>query len=416
MKQTIAEKILARASGKEQVSPGDIVWAKPDLVQTMELQYPFFLKNLKDLKIDKIYDPTKVAIFIDHVIPVDSIEGAERNKRIKEFAKTHNITKLYEGCGISHQVVAEKGLARPGMLIVSDDTRSRTQGAFGAFGTCLELEVLMPLITGKIWMKVPESINATISGQVSKGVMSKDIILHIISDIKSDKADARALEFKGSVIENMDIDERMTICNVTSEVGAETGIINPDKKTIDYIKKRTSEPFNVLESDLDAEYIESFEYDVSNLEPQISFPPSPENAKPVSEATGIVINQAVIASCAAGRMDDLRIAAKVLRQGRVHDGVRMIISPGSQEVYLNALKAGLIEIFIKAGAVVTNAGCMPCYGKTGTLADGEVSIATITQNVPGRTGSRKSMIYLANAATVASSAIKGQITDPRIFL
>lgn len=418
MGMTITEKILARSSSKKKVSVGEIVLAKPDIAVNMDTFFPFIIKALNKIGIEGVWDPNRVIVVFDHKIPADSVNVAEMHKTIREFVKETGIKYFYDvgRGGISHQLMAEKGHARPGMLYVADDTHAITLGALGTFAVALGFDIVSVLTTGKTWFKVPESIKFNIVGNFDKGVMSRDLIQRIVGDLGSDGALYKVMEFDGPTVGAMSIDGRMTMCNAVNNAGAKTGIVNPDQKTIDYVKRRTKESFDVLKSDKDAEYTDILDYDVTKLEPQVTLPPTPVNVKSVVDVENVEIDQAYIGSCASGRMEDLRVAARILKGKRIHPRVRMFIVPSSQEVYQRATNEGLIEIFGQSSALVCAPSCGPCAGYWGTLAAYEVCVATSVLNTPGRMGSHKSQIYLASAATVASSAIEGKICDPRGFM
>ena len=415
---TISEKILASASGKKEVTPGEFVTAKPDLAVNMDTFFPFAIEALKKVGISKVWNPNKVVVNIDHKVPPESIAAAEKHKVIREFVKAQAIKYFYDigRHGITHQLMVERGHARPGMLYVADDTHATTLGALGAFAVALGFDILQVLATGTTWFKVPESIKFKVEGNLSKGVMSRDIIQRILGDIRSCGALYKAMEFVGSTIDQMNIEGRMTLCNTVNNAGAKTGIINPDQKTIDYVRERTKEPFREVRSDHDAYYDEVFDYEISKLEPQVAIHPNPVDVKPVTEIEGLEIDQGFIGSCASGRMEDLYIAAKILRNFKVHPNVRMLVVPSSQEVYLSAMREGLTHTLIQAGAIICAPSCGPCFGLWGVLGDKETCISTSVLNSPGRMGSHKAKIYLASAATVAASAIQGKITDPRDFV
>lgn len=420
MGMSISEKILARASGKDEVVAGEFVQAKPDMVAVTDttIFQKGVVEKLKELAVKKIPNPDKVSVTFDHRVPAYDILSAEMHKVIRQFVKEYSIKNIYDvgRHGISHQIMAEKGRALPGTLYVADDTHATTLGAFGAFACMLGIDLLNVFVTGENWFRVPESLKFNITGDFKKGVISRDLIALILSDIGL-KPMYKAMEFVGPTIKEMSIDGRMTLCNLVPIAEAKNGIINPDQKTIDYVKSRTNKSFKVLTSDPDAEYEEVFDYDVSTLEPLVAMPGTPNNAKSVVEIEGVDINQAYIGSCASGRMEDLRIAAKILKGRKINPNVRMLIFPSSQEIYRNALREGLIEIFLEAGATICNPTCGPCAGMhMGLLASDEVCIATSTLNIKGRMGSPNSKLYLASAATVTASAVEGKISDPRDFL
>ena len=319
------------------------------------------------------------------------------------------------GEGICHQVMIEKGHARPGMLVVGTDSHTTTYGAIGAFSTGIgATEMAAVWATGKLWLKVPETIKINITGDPPNLITSKDIILYIVGEIRSDGANYKAMEFYGETIEKMSIESRLTISNQSMEAGAKAAIIPPDEKTIEYVKSRTKEPFEIIRSDDDANYEKTLSFDVSNLEPMVACPHTVDNVKPVREVAGLSIDQAVLGSCTNGRLEDLELAAKIIDGKNIHKDVRLIVVPASREIYLKAIEKGVIQKLVKAGAIIINPGCGPCLGAhQGVLASGERAITSTNRNFKGRMGSPDSEVYLASPATVAASSIKGEITDPR---
>lgn len=415
MSSTISERILARASGNKKVEAGEIVDASVDLAMSHD-NAALVSKVFKEIGVDKVWDPDKIVIILDHRAPANIIKAAEAHKSIREFVKSQNIKNFYDiGEGICHQVVPEKGFVKPGMLIVGTDSHTTTYGAFGAFSTGIgATEMACVWATGKLWLKVPETIKMIIKGKLQDMVMAKDVILYIIGKIGSDGANYKAIEFYGETVKNFSVASRMTISNQAMEAGAKAAIVPPDEKTLDYLKGRVKGDVESISADKDANYEDVLEFDVSDLEPQVACPHTVDNVKPVSEVAGIEIDQAVLGSCTNGRLEDLEIAARILEGKRIASSVRMIVVPASREVYLEALKKGYIEIFLKAGATIINPGCGPCLGAhQGVLASGEKAITSTNRNFRGRMGSPDSEIYLASPATVAASAIKGEIADPR---
>lgn len=411
------EKILARASGEKEVSPGQIIDAKVDKAMMHDLTGPRVIDSFREIGVKRVWDPERIIVVFDHDVPPSTIKAAELQKKVRNFVREQGIKYLYDigRGGVCHVVMLEKGHVKPGELIVGADSHTVTYGALGAFATGVgATDMAAVLATGSIWLRVPETLKFEVSGKLQKRVYAKDLILHIIGMIGAEGANYKAMLFSGQTIRDLGIDGRATICNMSIEAGAKAGIIEPDEKTIKYVKERAGEPITPIRSDEDAEFTKVYEIDASRLEPQVAIPPSVDNVKPVSEVGGIEIQQGFIGTCTNGRLDDLRAAAEILKGRRVKDGVRLVIIPGSQEVYDRALKEGLIEIFIKAGAIVCGPGCGPCIGiSRGVLADDEVCISSANRNFVGRMGSPKSKVYLASPATVAASAIKGKITDPR---
>ncbi|MEM3673089.1 MAG: homoaconitase large subunit [Candidatus Bathyarchaeia archaeon] len=413
----ISEKILAKASGKKNVSPGEIVEATVDMAMINEITGPLAIEAFHKIGVEKVWDKKRIVMVLDHQVPADSVKSAELHKIMREFAKEQQIPNFYDVGfgGVCHQVMVEKGHVKPGELIVGADSHTCTYGALGAFATGVgSTEIASVFATGKIWLKVPETIKINVEGVFQKFVTAKDLILNLIGQIGADGATYKAMEFAGSTIERLSVGERMTLCNMVVEAGAKTGIVNPDEKTLAYVKNRTSGSFKPLKSDPDANYEKTVDLSVDELEPQVACPHSVDNVKAVSEVEGIPIDQAFIGSCTNGRIEDLRLAASIIKGKKVKNGVRMLITPASQEVYLDALKEGLLEIFVESGAYVCSPTCGACFGgHMGLLADGETCISSSNRNFVGRMGSPKAKIYLASPATVAASAVKGEITDPR---
>lgn len=412
----IIEKILAKSSCKEEVHPGEIVEANIDMAMTHDLTGPLAIKSFREIGAKKVWDRNKVVIILDHLVPASSVISASLHKIVRNFAKEQDIDNFYDvgRGGVCHQVMPEKGHVRPGELIVGSDSHTCTYGAFGAFATGIgSTEMAAVFATGKLWFRVPEVIKVEITGKFQKLITAKDLTLNIVGKIGADGAIYKGLEFGGSTIRNMTIDSRMVLSNMAVEMGAKAGLIEPDQKTVDYVKTRTDRPFSQVKNDADATYERVMNVDVSDMEPQVAVPHSVDNVKPVSEVEDVKIDQAFIGSCTNGRLEDLRVAAQILKSKKIAQGVRLIVIPASQEIYLNAINEGLIELFMDSGATVGNPNCGPCLGgHMGILAYGETCISTSNRNFIGRMGSTKSFVYLASPATVAASAIKGKITDP----
>ncbi len=384
-----------------------------------DLTGPLAVESFKKIGVKKVWDNERIVIILDHQVPADTVKSAELHKIMREFVKEQGIKNFYDVGfgGICHQIMPEKGHVRPGELIAGADSHTCTYGALGALGVGIgSTEMAGVFATGKLWLRVPKVIKINVEGEFQKFVTPKDLILNIIGQIRVDGAIYRGIEFSGPTIRNMSVDGRMTICNMVVEMGAKTGIVEPDEISIKYVKERTNKPFTILKSDSDAQetYEKTLNIDVTNLEPQVSCPSSVDNVKPVSEVGDVEINQAFLGSCTNGRLEDLRLAASLLEGKRIKEGVRMIVVPASQEIYLKALKEGLLEIFVRAGALVCNPTCGPCLGgHLGLLAPGEVCISSSNRNFIGRMGSPKAYVYLASPATVAASALAGKIVDPR---
>ncbi len=417
MGMTIAEKILAKKAGKDYVKPGEFIMANIDLAMSHE-NADMVLKNFKKLGIQKVWDPNKIVIIFDHRIPAETVTTATTQKRVREFVRQQGIKYFHDiGEGICHQILAER-YDRPGLLIVGTDSHTTTHGALGAFSTGIgATDMAMVWATGKLWMRVPETIKIIVKGKWPKGVYSKDLIIYIIGKLGVDAADYKAVEFYGNAIEDLSISSRLTISNMAMEMGAKAAIIPPDSKTKEYIDRHIGGKYEIVLADKDAQYSAVYEFDAGEIEPMVAAPHSPGNAKPVREVEGTKIHQAFLGTCTNGRLEDLEIAAKILEGKKIHPDVRMIVGPASKTVLKQAIKEGLIDVFLDAGAVIIPPGCGPCLGKhQGVLAPGEVCISSANRNFKGRMGPPDSYIYLASPATVAASAIEGKITDPRKYL
>jgi 3-isopropylmalate/(R)-2-methylmalate dehydratase large subunit len=415
----ITEKILARASGKTSVRPGEIVDANVDMIMVHDLTGPLAVEAFNKIGVKHVWDNQKAVIILDHQVPAESVKAAELHKMMRRFAKEQNI-RLYDvgKGGICHQVMPEKGYVLPGTVIVGADSHTCTYGAFGAFATGIgSTEAAAVFATGKIWLKVPEAVRINVNGEFQKYATPKDLVLHIISKVRADGAIYKSVEFAGPTIRGMSVAGRMTLCNMTVEMGAKNGIIEPDEITRKFLEGRTAKalvPFESIKSDADAAYEKIIDIDVAGLTPQVACPSSVDNVKPASELSSVQVEQAFIGSCTNGRIEDLRLAAQIIKGKKVKDGVRALVIPASKEVYAQALKEGLIEIFTDAGALVCGSTCGPCLGgHIGLLASGEVCVSTSNRNFIGRMGSTEASVYLASPATVAASAITGRITDPQ---
>jgi len=418
---TITEKILAKHAGKE-VKPGEIINVDIDLVMCHDVTTPPAITMLEKMGVMKVFDKSKIVVTPDHFVPNKDIKSASLAKRLRDWVKRNKIENYYEvGChGVCHAILPEQGHVVPGMTIICGDSHTCTHGALGAFSTGVgSTDLAAALATGKLWFKVPETIKFVVNGKLGKGVYSKDVILKIISDIGVDGALYKAMEFTGSAIDDMSVEARMTITNMAIEAGGMSGVINPDDKTIDYVKERTSAKFDVIVSDDDAEYCDVKEYDVSKLEPMVAFPSLPSNGKTAKEAEkmNIKIDQAYLGSCTNGRIEDLRVAASIVKGKKIAKGVRMIVVPATTDIWKQANKEGLLGIFMEFGATVSTPTCGACLGgHMGILAEGERCISSTNRNFVGRMGHPKSEVYLASPATVAASAIEGKIVDPRRFV
>ena len=416
MPKTMAEKILAKAAGIEEVNAGEIVMANIDVAMTHDLTGPLSVESFKKIGVDEVWDPEKVVVIFDHQVPADSLEAAQNHLIMREFVTTHKINNFYDVKeGVCHQVLPEKGHVVPGEVVVGTDSHTCTHGALGAFSTGIgSTDMAMVFATGKLWFKVPETIRFQIDGKLGPHVYSKDVVLDIIGQIGADGATYQACEFGGETTTNMSVSDRMVLCNMAIEMGGKTGLIEPDEKTIKYVEGRSSKKYQIFRTDEDAESLTTMHVDIKDLEPQIACPHNVDNVKPVSEVEGTPIDQIFLGSCTNGRIDDMRVAAKILKGKEVSPNMRMLVIPASREVYRNPLDEGLMNIFVDAGALVCNPCCGPCLGgHVGLLGPGEVSLSTSNRNFKGRQGSPEAEVYLSSAAVAAASAIKGKITDPR---
>ena len=412
---TLAKKILAAHADKREVSPGEFVNVRVDLILANDITAPIAIKEFHKIGVDKVFDPQKVVMVPDHFVPNKDIASAEQAKLMREFCYEQGIKYFEVGqMGIEHVLLPELGLVLPGDVVVGADSHTCTYGALGAFATGMgSTDIAAAMATGDVWMKVPPTIKLVYHGSLGEWVGGKDLILYTIGDIGVDGALYSVMEFTGEAIDSLSMDGRFTMANMAIEAGAKAGIFRVDNKAQLYIKSRAKRSYRVYEPDSDAEYTQVIDYDVSDIEPQVALPHSPANTTPVSQVGNIEINQALIGSCTNGRIEDLRLTARILKRRKVHPRVRCIIIPGSQQVYLDALTEGLIEIFIRAGAVVSTPTCGPCLGgHMGVLADGERCISTTNRNFVGRMGSPRSEVYLSNPAIAAASAILGRIVSP----
>ncbi|MBS3978010.1 MAG: 3-isopropylmalate dehydratase large subunit [Syntrophomonadaceae bacterium] len=416
MGMTIAEKILADHAGLAQVSPGQLIIARVDVVLGNDITAPVAIKEFEKLGLDRVFNPEAIVLVPDHFTPNKDIKSAELAKTLREFAKKHKITNYFEvgRMGIEHCLLPEAGLALPGDLIIGADSHTVTYGALGAFATGVgSTDMAAAMATGEAWFKVPETIKFIYHGKLKPWVGGKDLILHTIGDIGVDGARYMSMEFTGEVIDSLPMDGRFTMANMAIEAGGKAGMFIPDEAVLAYIKPRAKRPYRLYNSDPDAVYTRVVEYDVSKLEPQVALPHSPENARAVSQVGNVAIDQVVIGSCTNGRIQDLREAAQVLQGKSVHPDVRLIIIPGTQAIYLQAVHEGLVETFIKAGAVVSTPTCGPCLGGyMGILAKGERAVSTTNRNFVGRMGHPESEVYLTGPAVAAASAVTGKISAP----
>lgn len=419
MASTIAEKILSAKSGKTSVTAGEIVEAYPDLVMSHTATWRS-ASVMKRIGATKLYDPDRLAIVLDHISPAKTEKYAADQQTSRKFAFDNGVTKFYDvDSGIAHLVLMEAGHVAPGDLIVGTDSHCTIYGSLGALGTGIGYtEVASVWITGKLWLKVPESIRILLNGRLPAGVYSKDLMLYLIGKLGADGCGYKSVEFYGGAVSGLSISERMTMTNLAMEMGVKCAFVPPDEKTEEYLTGRLGEakPYNPVLADADAVYERDIEVDLSTLEPMVACPHEVENTKPIGEVIGTHIDQVFLGSCANAKYEDLVVAAGILKGRHIARGLRMIITPGSRQIMLQAMNSGVLQTLIESGGLVTNPGCGACAGDGGTLADGEVCLSTANRNFIGRMGSNKSSIYLSSPATLAASAIKGVIADPREFM
>jgi len=416
MAMTMAEKILAKASGNKELQAGEIIMANIDVAMTHDLTGPLSVESFEKIGTKKVWDPEKIVIIFDHQVPADSIDAANNHMIMRKFVEEQGIQNFYDMReGVCHQVLPEKGHVVPGEVVVGTDSHTCTHGALGAFATGIgSTDMAMVFATGKLWFKVPETIKFDITGKLQDNVFAKDVILNIIGKIGADGATYKACEFGGETTRNMTISDRMVLCNMAIEMGGKTGLVEPDQKTIQYLKGRSTKPYKIMKTDKNAQSLETIHINVSELEPQIACPHNVDNVKPVSEVEGTHIDQVFLGSCTNGRLSDLRTAANIIKGKDISKNVRMLVIPASREVYSKAMDEGLLKTFVDSGALVCNPCCGPCLGgHIGLVGPGEVSLSTSNRNFKGRQGSADAEVYLSSAAVAASSAVNGKITDPR---
>jgi len=416
MAMTMAEKILAKASGNKELEAGEIIMANIDVAMTHDLTGPLSVESFEKIGIKKVWDPEKIVIIFDHQVPADSIDAANNHMIMRKFVEEQGIQNFYDMReGVCHQVLPEKGHVVPGEVVVGTDSHTCTHGALGAFATGIgSTDMAMVFATGKLWFKVPETIKFDITGKLQDNVFAKDVILNIIGKIGADGATYKACEFGGETTRNMTISDRMVLCNMAIEMGGKTGLVEPDQKTIHYLNGRSTKPYEIMKTDKNAQSLETIHININELEPQIACPHNVDNVKPVSEVEGTHIDQVFLGSCTNGRLSDLRTAANIIKGKDISKNVRMLVIPASREVYSKAMEEGLLKTFVDSGALVCNPCCGPCLGgHIGLVGPGEVSLSTSNRNFKGRQGSSDAEVYLSSAAVAASSAVKGKITDPR---
>lgn len=404
-------KILAKKSGCDSVSAGEIVTAKIDLAEVNDL-YLQVITSFYDMGGKNVWDPDKVTFIFDHYSPTPTIKAADNHKKMREFCNEQKIEKLFDiNKGVCHQVMPEAGLVYPGMLLVATDSHTTTHGAFGAFGTGVgATDLATILLEGKLWFKVPEVIKINISGELQSGVMAKDIILKILGELGQDAAVYKAVEFAGPVVEELQMAERMVLCNMSVEMGAKTSYIKPDKTTKEYLDKRVDRDYTIYETDADFEYAEVYNFDISDLEQVTAAPHDIDNVINVKDAGDVKVDQVFIGTCTGGRVNDIKTAAEILKGKKIAKGVRLIVIPASDEVMRESMQKGYIDILMESGATISAPGCGPCLGAhQGVIAAEEVCVSTSSRNFLGRMGSTEAKVYSASPATAAYSALHGKV-------
>jgi 3-isopropylmalate/(R)-2-methylmalate dehydratase large subunit len=413
---TISEKILAEHAGLREVEPGQLINAKTDLAMANDITAPIAIEEFRKIGATKVFDPARVVLIPDHFVPNKDIKSAQQCQIMREFARAQNLLHYFEvgEMGIEHALLPEQGLVLPGDLVIGADSHTCTYGALGAFSTGVgSTDFAAAMITGQAWFRVPETIKFIYHGRRRRWVDGKDLILHTIGKIGVDGALYKAMEFSGEAIANLSMESRLTMANMAIEAGGKNGIIVPDKVTKEYVQSRAKRPYKFFHSDPEVKYPQVLDIDVSQIEPQVAFPHLPSNVKPISAVGNVSIDQAVIGSCTNGRLEDLRTAARVLKGRKRGPYVRLIIIPATQEIYRQAMKEGLFEIFLDAQAVISTPTCGPCLGGyMGILGKGERAVTTTNRNFVGRMGHPESEVYLANAAVAAASAVLGRIGSP----
>lgn len=415
------EKILAKNSGRERVTAGEIVTAKVDFAEINDL-YLQTVYSFYEMGGEKVWDNERAAFVFDHYAPAPDIKSASNHGEMREFAKKNNLRFHFDtNCGVCHQVMPEAGVIYPGMIVVATDSHTTTHGAFGAMGTgCGATDMATILMTGELWFRVPEIIEVRLEGKAPVGVYPKDVILSVLGRIKADGAVYKAIDFTGSYVESLNVAGRMVICNMAVEMGAKTAYMQPNEDVLEYVSKRAVRPYEVQYTDPDFVYEESYVFDVSSLEPQLACPHSVDNVDSLANVIAegdVALNQGYIGSCTGGREEDLAAAASILRGKHIPEYTRLVVVPASAEVMLSCMEKGYIQDLMNAGATITSPGCGACLGAhEGIIAPGEVCISSTNRNFPGRMGSTQAQIYLASPATVAASILNGRITDPRNYL
>lgn len=412
------EKILARAAGKEEARTGEIVNCRVDLAGVNDI-YLQTIRSFYEMGGKRVHDPGKIAFFLDHYAPASTIQQAENQKQMRAFCREQGVEKLFDvDQGVCHQVLVDRGLVYPGMILVVTDSHTTTHGAFGVFGTgvgATDLAVIM--ITGQLWFRVPEIIRFHLGGELRKGVFAKDVILRIIGDLGADYGVYKAIEFTGPLLKHLGPSERMTLCNMTTEMGAKTSYIQPDDITRNFLKNRGKHDFEIVGSDSGYAYAAEHSYDFSSLEPQLAAPHSVDQVLPISKLLGTPVQQAFLGTCTGGRAEDLSVAARIVKGKKVHGGTRFIVVPASKDVLLQAMARGDMQTLVEAGATFVTPGCAACLGThEGILASGETCITASSRNFPGRMGHPKAEIYVGSPASVAAAALEGKIVDPADYM
>jgi len=420
MGMTMTQKILAHASNLKKVSEGELITTKLDLILGNDITTPVAIKEFQKIGIDKVFDTSKIAIVPDHFTPNKDIAAASQCKDVRSFAHKYQIENYFEigQMGIEHCLLPEKGLVVAGDVVIGADSHTCTYGALGAFSTGIgSTDMAFGMATGTTWLKVPSALKFVLSGKFGKWVSGKDLILHIIGEIGVEGALYKSMEFSGDGVKSLEMDDRFTVCNMAIEAGAKNGIFPVDEKTLQYINKHSNKKPKIFAADENAKYEKIYEINLADIKPTVAFPSLPENTKTIDKVGDIDIDQVVIGSCTNGRMKDLREAAQILKGNSVKKGLRLIILPGTQKIYLQAMEEGLLKAFVEAGAVVSTPTCGPCLGgHMGVLADGEKCLSTTNRNFVGRMGHTGSSVYLSSPAVAAFSAITGKISDPREFI
>jgi homoaconitate hydratase family protein len=418
MRETFAEKILANKTGQSRVVPGQIIEVSPDLSYSHDYAV-LVIKAFNDMGATRVWDPSKIAICLDHGIPANSAKEANDHKVTRRFAEQQGIAHFYEaGVGIVHQVMVEKGLVLPGTIVVGSDSHTTSCGVMGAFATGIgESDTAFLWATGRLWLRVPASVKVTLTGILQPGVYAKDVVLELLRQVKGDGLIYKSIEFSGELIENLPVSQRFVFCNMTCELGGKCGFIASDRTTQEYLKNRSTVSYQPIYPDPDANYEQEIAIEASAVSPMIALPGDVDRGVPIKKAAGIKIDQAFLGSCTNARADDLEVAAKILRGRKVHPKVRLLVVPASAQEGLEAMRKGYMEIFQEAGAIILPSGCAVCHGgHQGVLADGDKCISSSNRNFTGRMGNPKAEIFLASPAAVAAAAVAGEITDPREFL